>query len=639
MSARVINSAKNDPTVSKSGSWKSYSTAFLAGLVLIAGAALFLMRQDYLATRDLWTSRLSGAALHRAWMVQVSLEQSQDDVRLLAAFPPTAELLAFGSERSTSPARSASRRDVAWLFNSYRKIFEYAAIYLLDNQGQIVLEDAAGPSWHKVFEHPLLKKTAREVTRSGQYAVTVVQASEAELALAFTMPITASRPGPQDGARNPIGVLVILDPIARELVPLIIAGDITTRTGETMLIHLGDGVAQYASETRFTPDSRRSHVSDSLLRGASSAVENQGVVTSFIDYRGVNVQAAMQKIPEIASVVVSKIDMEEAFASFYRTLRFQIMAGIAVLLAYTGFLLLHRRNTIAQEMKETLSRQDIVKQILETEVAERTNQLGTANQQLQLELAERQRAEDEVRRLNAELEQRVRDRTAELEFTNKELEAFSYSVSHDLRSPARAASGFAAILLEDYGSQLPAEAHRCLQEIQGNAARMEELIGGLLAFSRLGRQDLYKQPVLPADLVSEVLKNLQTEYEGRQIEFVVGELPPCEADRLLLKQVFTNLLSNALKYSRTRDVSRIEVGSEGPVYYVRDNGVGFDMRYADKLFVVFNRLHRVSEFEGIGIGLANVHRIVQRHGGRVWANAVVDHGATFYFTLAPEQQS
>lgn len=238
---------------------------------------------------------------------------------------------------------------------------------------------------------------------------------------------------------------------------------------------------------------------------------------------------------------------------------------------------------------------------------------------------------------NAELAQRVRDRTAELEFANQELEAFSYSVSHDLRAPLRQIDGFSQILMTGYQAELPEKARHLLDNVREGAQKMGQLIDDLLNFSRLGRQPLARRPLNLSSLVGEILAEMQQEAPGRPMEIHVDPLPECVGDPALLRQVFTNLLGNAFKFTRGKNPAVIDVGCQEQsgelIFRVADNGAGFDMQYAKKLFGVFQRLHRADEFEGTGVGLSIVQRIIHRHGGRIWAEAAPGRGATFCFTL------
>jgi light-regulated signal transduction histidine kinase (bacteriophytochrome) len=252
------------------------------------------------------------------------------------------------------------------------------------------------------------------------------------------------------------------------------------------------------------------------------------------------------------------------------------------------------------------------------------------------DISDRQQVETSIRQLNESLRQHA----AKLETANNELEAFSYSVSHDLRAPLRAINSFSRILLEEHSQELSAEATDYLREIARNAKTMNELIEALLILSRASRHQMRMRPLPLASLAREAFQDLEPEQRGRQVEFHVSQLPTRSGDYVLVREAFSNLLSNALKYTRNREIAVIEVGcqpedgdSDESVIYVRDNGVGFETCYRDKLFKAFERLHDASDFEGTGVGLAIVDRIIRRHGGRVWAEGEQDKGATFYFTL------
>jgi PAS domain S-box-containing protein len=259
------------------------------------------------------------------------------------------------------------------------------------------------------------------------------------------------------------------------------------------------------------------------------------------------------------------------------------------------------------------------------------------------DITERKMVEDRINKLNEELEDRVKTRTKQLEEVNKELEAFAYSVSHDLRAPLRAINGFTRILTEDYATKIDAEGKRVCGVIQNEATRMGQLIDDLLSFSRLSRSSMQTTIIDMKEMAQHVFLELYEQNKSKEIDFILNDLPEVEGDLNLLRQVWINLLSNAIKFTSKKEQPRIEISFEDSatetIFCIKDNGAGFDMKYVNKLFGVFQRLHNQGEFEGTGVGLAIVQRIIYRHGGQVWAEATIDHGATFYFSLPIKRKS
>jgi light-regulated signal transduction histidine kinase (bacteriophytochrome) len=337
---------------------------------------------------------------------------------------------------------------------------------------------------------------------------------------------------------------------------------------------------------------------DQSLPAALAASGKEGIFEG-VDYRATRVLAVMRAIPDSSWAIVAKVDKEEVYAPVrIRLWNVMLVIGLCILSAGAGTALIWRR-----------------------------------------------RQDEEQRRYRAHLEETVRERTEELERVNKRLEtsfadmeSFSYSASHDLRTPLIAITGFARKLLRDYADRLDLKGLELLTIVKDNAEKMEQLINDLLAFSRVSTKELRLAEIDMGDFVEKVFNELRSNRGSGTLRLVMNALPMGYGDAPMIRQVLVNLLSNAIKFTETREIAIIEVGGtvEGTetIYYVKDNGIGFDMQWADKLFGLFQRLNSAQQFEGIGIGLVVTKKIIEKHGGRIWAEGILNEGATFYFTLS-----
>jgi len=472
---------------------------------------------------------------------------------------------------------------------------------------------------------------------------------------------------------NPLAVGVIEINLDDITVPMLHTGDGLGEGGEALLVNqnsmaitrlkhsLADGTRPKPLEYQI-----RSRPAMLAARGEDGIIESE-------DYRGEPVLAAYRFIPvtsEWGWGMVVKRDKAELYAPLRLETTYSIFISLAGVLAVVGLTIVMAENLtrpilslsqVAHKVSEgdfavrapvttsdevgklawtfnsMLQRIASWHQVLEAEVKARTAELNEANKELIREINERQRAEEEIRRLNAELERRITERTAELVAANKELEAFSYSVSHDLRAPLRSIDGFSQVLLEDYTDKLDAQGKDYLQRVRLASQRMAALIDDLLNLTRVTRHEMRRETVDMSGLAWMIAQDLKQRDPGRKVEFVIAEGVRAHGDAHLLRVVLENLIGNAWKFTRKHSTARIEFGvkeqESKAAYFVRDDGAGFDMAYADKLFGPFQRLHGMTEFEGTGIGLATVQRTIHRHGGRVWAESAVEQGAIFYFTL------
>ena len=468
-----------------------------------------------------------------------------------------------------------------------------------------VLFDAQG--------HPRLSATPVDVGRDPTIASTVqrtlasgsVTFSDLHLTLGGRPALAWYAPLMVPGRSAPVAVVGLLSDPNTFLYPLIRSWPTSSRSAEALLVRREGDDVLFLNELRFRahtalllslPLSQPDLPAAEAVRGKTGVVEGK-------DYRGVAVLSDLEPVAGTPWFVVAKMDRSELYAPIVARQRLILVVVIAILAAAGLVLVLLWSARERREARRLFA------------------------------------AERALRELNLTLETRVSERTTQLTAANQELEAFSYSVSHDLRAPLRAMDGFSQALVDDYGDQLDETAHHHLQRVRVAAQRMGTLIDDLLALSQVTRREMEPADVDLSALMHEVVDKALEQEPDRHVEVTIADGVHARADSRLLRIALTNIVDNALKFSRGRATARIEFGEAGdevggPVYYVRDNGAGFDLTYVHKLFTPFQRLHRADEFPGTGIGLAIVKRVVVRHGGRVWIEGEIDKGATVRFTLS-----
>jgi len=491
-----------------------------------------------------------------------------------------------------NPKGTKRREGILTWMESFKETYQYDDILLLNREGTVLLSvankgEVIGPDVKKLASEAM---GTRKIVFSDLYRSKVAD----RINLSIIVPILS------EDKDDTLGVFLLrIDPYLF-LYPLIEKWPTPSLTAETMLIRREGDEVVYLNDVRHlkgTALTLRLPTSDSHLPAAMLAKGKEGIVEG-IDYRGTGVLAAIRSIPDSSWGIVSKVDKEELYAPIRERLwNVMLVIGLCLLSAGSGVLLIWRKRGEEEQRK--------YREQLETTVKLRTEELEQANKQLQE--------------------------------SYKDLESFSYSVSHDLRQPLVVIEGFTRNLLKKSGDKLDDDAKEKLSVIGDQAAKMTHLIKDLLGFSHASTKEIRKSDIDMNILVHNVIEEMKIATDQKAVEFGTKGLPAAWGDESLIRQVLVNLLSNALKYSRPRELSKIEIGGEEKekenIYFVKDNGVGFDGAQADKLFSPFKRLHSSEEFEGTGIGLAISKRIINKHGGRIWAEGKLNEGATFYFTL------
>ncbi|TLD39964.1 MAG: Sensory box histidine kinase [Candidatus Jettenia ecosi] len=596
--------------------------------------------------------KLKGVAESKRLHTQALMRANEIRIRNISSDGYIRDKFEIVTRGGTSSQRTVARLNTYLLKNKKRLYSEIIAIMLVDKYGKVISSSNEKPvgtiiSHLDVFQQGMKKNYGDFCVGQPHYSP-YLHAN----CILVSAPII-SRQGVKIGVAINAYSLTFLDEITIDPVGM----------GKTGEVYLANRDMQMITKSRFTEgEPLKQTVSDSeFVR--KTIEKSKGAIDVYTDYRGVSVIGVLIYMPKYNWILVTKIDTTEAFAPLRPLRTVALILGIvsstaAILLGITFAvstsnpikILTNATERLAGgelDYRVTIRRKDEIGNLalsfntmaeeLRNEIHEHRqteNMLEDANKNLQLEIIERKEIEEMLRKQRDHLQYL----TAQLTASNTELEAFCYSVSHDLRSPLRGIDGFSRALLEDYDGKLDTQGKNYLQRINTACHRMGQLIDDLLNLSRITRSKMNKKSVDLGALAKTIAAELREKYPGRQVEFVIADGLIVHGDSQLLKIALNNLLNNAWKFSQKRSRAKIEFGTtrykENTAFFIRDNGVGFDMAYSNKLFGAFQRLHSATEFEGTGIGLATVQRIIHRHGGQIWAEGGVDQGATFYFTLS-----
>ena len=580
--------------------WR-YLILALVLVVAICAGGMFYFHRLYAQARKTTSETLGTVAGWKATQIAGWIKERRSDAESSLNKTLAQRYLA-------EPGNAAARWKLLQWMTKFQQVHDYSAVVLFDSTGAVRL---AVPD-----DTPSVRGDCEQQVQTALHSRDPIfvdlhrDEADASFHLSFLTPL-GIKPEADQAAD---GVLMFqIDP-QRFLYRVTQGWPAPHLTAETLLVRREGSEVVYLNEPRHSKGeslTMRFTVDSNPHLPAAMAVQGQEGIVDGVDYHGTPVLASLRKIPGTPWFMVAKVDVAEIYSGLHQQVRTTVLVtSLLLLIAILGVALLWRQQKLAF---------------------------------IKRKLAERQLAEDGIRKLNAQLEQRVHERTAELEAANYELEAFSYSVSHDLRAPLRAIDGFSQVLLEDCAPKLNDEDRGHLQRIRAATQRMGHLIDDLLRLSLVTRDNLRREPVDLTTLARSIVNGLQQKAPQRQAEFVIAPGLVAIGDEHLLQVVLDNLLENSWKFTSKHPTARIEVGytlhNDQHAFFVRDDGAGFDMAHADKLFGAFQRVHNQAEFEGTGIGLAMVRRIVNRLGGEVWAQSAVEQGTTIYFTLQPKSKS